>query len=99
MTFKAPKQHFFRYLEKVVQLPDTPNIPKRDRGKLLLIHSGCRQLVTHPNADMEIQTCAVCGCTDLDCSQCIEAQGHPCHWATPNLCSRCAPNPPNFPIS
>lgn len=34
--------------------------------------------------------CRVCGCTDDDCSQCIEATGEPCTWVEPDLCSRCA---------
>lgn len=36
--------------------------------------------------------CRVCGCTDDDCRQCIEATGSPCEWtdATQTLCSRCA---------
>lgn len=40
----------------------------------------------------QIQTCRICGCTDDDCSQCIEATGEPCHWVAENLCSRCAPH-------
>jgi hypothetical protein len=35
------------------------------------------------------RTCRVCGCTDDDCSQCIEATGEPCSWAEDDLCSRC----------
>jgi hypothetical protein len=34
--------------------------------------------------------CRVCGCTDDDCSQCIEKTGKPCHWVEPDLCSACA---------
>lgn len=34
--------------------------------------------------------CRVCGCTDNECSQCVEATGQPCHWVEPDLCSRCA---------
>lgn len=34
--------------------------------------------------------CRVCGCTDDDCRQCIEAQGFPCEWVEEDLCSRCA---------
>ena len=34
--------------------------------------------------------CRICGCTDDDCRKCIEAQGHPCSWVEPDLCSRCA---------
>ena len=36
-----------------------------------------------------VQTCRECGCTEADCSQCVEAQGHPCHWVEIDLCSRC----------
>jgi ParB family chromosome partitioning protein len=34
--------------------------------------------------------CRVCGCTEDDCSECVEATGEPCHWVEPDLCSRCA---------
>jgi hypothetical protein len=37
--------------------------------------------------------CRVCGCTEDDCSQCIEASGMPCCWMEdedPPICSRCA---------
>lgn len=34
-------------------------------------------------------TCRVCGCTDEDCSKCIEKTGHPCSWLEPDLCSAC----------
>lgn len=33
--------------------------------------------------------CRVCGCTDADCSGCIERTGEPCTWVEPNLCSAC----------
>ena len=36
-------------------------------------------------------TCRVCGCTEHDCSQCIEKTGKPCHWVEDDLCSACAP--------
>ncbi|MDD5207019.1 MAG: hypothetical protein PHS17_16460 [Desulfobacterales bacterium] len=35
------------------------------------------------------QKCRVCGCTEDDCRQCVEAQGYPCHWVEVDLCSRC----------
>lgn len=35
-------------------------------------------------------TCWSCGCTDADCSGCIERTGEPCHWVEPDLCSACA---------
>lgn len=40
--------------------------------------------------DIPFNVCRECGCTDDDCSECIEAQGEPCHWVEPDLCSRCA---------
>ncbi len=40
--------------------------------------------------DSDQWICRECGCTDDDCSQCIEATGKPCHWVEPDLCSRCA---------
>ncbi len=33
--------------------------------------------------------CIKCGCTDENCSQCVAAQGEPCHWVAPDKCSRC----------
>lgn len=34
--------------------------------------------------------CRLCGCTDDDCSGCIERTGQPCYWVAPDLCSACA---------
>lgn len=33
--------------------------------------------------------CRECGCTDEDCSECVETTGEPCYWVEPELCSRC----------
>jgi PRTRC genetic system protein E len=38
-----------------------------------------------------IRKCRVCGCTEADCSQCIEKTGKPCHWVEDDLCSACVP--------
>jgi hypothetical protein len=38
---------------------------------------------------MSLQSCRVCGCTDSDCSHCIERTGHPCSWVDIDLCSAC----------
>lgn len=38
---------------------------------------------------MEDQACRVCGCTDYDCTQCVERTGQPCHWVEDDLCSAC----------
>ncbi len=40
--------------------------------------------------DLRPMVCRVCGCTDNDCSQCVEKTGEPCHWVEPDLCSACA---------
>lgn len=34
--------------------------------------------------------CRNCGCTDMDCSGCIEKTGQPCTWVEQDLCSACA---------
>lgn len=50
-------------------------------------------VVTFPPAadDQVIVTkCRGCGCTDDDCSDCVERTGEPCHWVEPDLCSACA---------
>jgi hypothetical protein len=39
---------------------------------------------------MNSAVCRICGCTDDDCSQCIEKTGEPCYWQEPDLCSACA---------
>lgn len=36
--------------------------------------------------------CRECGCTDIDCSMCIEKTGQPCDWVEDDLCSACAPD-------
>lgn len=33
--------------------------------------------------------CRECGCTDDDCSQCVEKTGEPCYWVESDLCSAC----------
>lgn len=37
-----------------------------------------------------VRRCRECGCTDVDCTQCIEKTGAPCWWVSADLCSRCA---------
>lgn len=39
---------------------------------------------------MGSQICRSCGCTDFDCTECIERTGTPCYWFEENLCSACA---------
>ena len=44
------------------------------------------QLIATPH----LGKCGRCGCTDENCSGCVERSGRPCHWVGPNLCSACA---------
>jgi hypothetical protein len=37
-----------------------------------------------------VRSCRVCGCTDDDCSGCVERTGEPCFWVESDLCSACA---------
>jgi ParB/RepB/Spo0J family partition protein len=49
-------------------------------------------------ADLRSRTCRECGCTDLDCTKCIEKTGEPCTWAGEDICSACVAaqdDPPN----
>ena len=43
------------------------------------------------NENKKYGVCCICGCTDLDCSNCIEVSGKPCYWVDDEhtLCSRC----------
>lgn len=36
-----------------------------------------------------IRECRICGCTDDDCTQCVEKTGKPCYWVQEDLCSAC----------
>lgn len=38
-----------------------------------------------------VRTCRECGCTDENCSQCVEKTGGPCQWVEADLCSACVP--------
>ena len=37
----------------------------------------------------EPRFCRVCGCTQFNCSQCVEKTGRPCYWVEEDLCSAC----------
>lgn len=45
---------------------------------------------TYYQQRMCYEVCRVCGCTDDNCTGCIEATGEACHWVEDDLCSRCA---------
>ncbi len=37
----------------------------------------------------KLRACRVCGCTDDDCSVCVQKTGTPCYWVEGDLCSAC----------
>lgn len=64
--------------------------------------SSMAPLVTTLNGGSRLQRCRACGCTDLDCSQCIDRTGAPCFWV-PELedeagpiCSACVTPEPEL---
>lgn len=42
---------------------------------------------------LRVRACRACGCTDHDCSGCIERTGEPCRWIELDLCSACVDSP------
>jgi hypothetical protein len=36
-----------------------------------------------------VRRCVGCGCTDMDCSGCVERTGEACFWVDVDLCSAC----------
>lgn len=53
----------------------------------------CSRAANIGPAAVIVPTCYICGCTDLDCSGCIQATGKPCSWVhgpgEQPLCSAC----------
>lgn len=47
-------------------------------------------ITTGPGGDYVRLRCRKCGCTDDDCSGCIERTGEPCYWVERDLCCVCA---------
>ena len=51
------------------------------------LHSAEAMPEPRPATAEELETCAVCGCSELDA--CLDEAGQPCTWAKPGLCSVC----------
>jgi Holliday junction resolvase RusA-like endonuclease len=51
------------------------------------------EVVQTPDTPDTPDACRVCGCTEDDCSQCVEKTGEPCTWVAPGLCSACETPP------
>jgi hypothetical protein len=39
--------------------------------------------------DFDYRICRQCGCTDVNCTACVEKTGQPCSWVKEDLCSAC----------
>lgn len=59
-------------------------------NKLMLILRGEEPDTTGAKSGV----CRVCGCTENNCTECVEKTGSPCHWVNTEktLCSACAEN-------
>ena len=84
MAFSKPK-----VIEAMRIYNTLPGFMKSTFIKLGQIELEKRAIITPPLGITAPGICKVCGCTDGDCSQCINAQGFPCHWVEDDLCSRC----------
>lgn len=62
-----------------------PATDKRDALDWVRAVKGALAALQQPMPD----ACEVCGCTEEDCSQCVERTGEPCYWVRPGLCSAC----------
>jgi hypothetical protein len=86
-----------RAVTAAVALAGAPDVPKafRQRANRLLrealpqaaprVMPGRQRALSHSR----VRACRVCGCTDGDCSGCIERTGEACHWVASDLCSAC----------
>lgn len=50
--FKLKGQRKLRFINKIIKLKETDNILPEHRGKLLIIHSGCKQLILDPETNI-----------------------------------------------
>ncbi len=62
--------------------------PSMDKANALHWAREVRELLRM--IDPVLDQCAVCDCTESDCSQCVKRTGEPCYWARAGVCSACA---------
>lgn len=75
-------------VEKMEPDPEETQMPEEDRLAATWL------ALSFTNEDYEdnfaeMRNCRACGCTDLDCRQCIQKTGQPCSWVEEDLCSAC----------
>jgi len=68
--------------------PDLASLDDGDKAELDRIRARIAAIDVALD-DNEPLHCRVCGCTEYDCSGCVERTGHACSWVEPDLCSAC----------
>ena len=84
--------------EKAKPKEDKP-ASKKEEKKVVPAKKETKPSATEPDlfgdedkeTTVKVRTCRVCGCTENNCSQCIEKTGSPCTWVDEDLCSACIP--------
>jgi hypothetical protein len=85
ILWKTPRDHFDEILY------DLRGWRKSDRVQRLKDEIFDELLRVGRRFDALADRCRVCGCTEFDCSGCIEKTGAPCSWVEVDLCSACVP--------
>ena len=80
-TIDDDRQSVFLFLEKLPGVKKGPAATAADA------------IAEYLAATFKPRACRVCGCTDADCSQCVEKTGQPCSWVEEDLCSACVEKP------
>lgn len=78
----CPRCHTLEAYPAIVATPDGPQF------RLVCEFCGSHRDFPAPTLT---RACRVCGCTDLDCSGCVQRTGHPCAWVPgeDDLCTAC----------
>lgn len=71
---------------------DDAGVVRRGASGVLSLAHRVEILATERDEAVEelfVERCRICGCTQYDCSGCIDRTGEPCGWAEPGLCTAC----------
>ena len=85
------KDSIIKNLKRIVWAKPVPSKIDKEKEKKAAKIARNSGLISeaHYQKIITSRVCRVCGCTDDDCSQCIEKTGQPCHWIEDDLCSSC----------
>jgi hypothetical protein len=78
---------------QVLKAIDPPHLPHFAGDARVAVDPEASAVLEWLDAEEAPRTCRACGCTDDDCSGCIERTGTACHWVESDLCSACKPAP------